>query len=370
VTVDLTAVIIAVAEGEPQVLVIDPGGARSGVGGAPKGGRLEALPSGPLQPGHQTLQAGLRAWVERQTRQSLGYVEQLYTFGDRARPPHERPLAAAPAGGTGDPAAGGAGDPLAGTPGARDPLAGDPGAGDPGAGEPPAPRTLSLAYLALVSEAHAELALPARWRRWYDLMPWEDWRAGAPAATRDLTRRLQAWAEDARGRTREARLQRLHLSFGLGGTAWDEERALERYELLYEAGLVPEAWSDRGEAVPQEVAALPGQPMTADHRRILATAISRLRGKIKYRPVLFELMPPTFTLLQLQRTAEALSGVRLHKQNFRRLVERQKLVEETGAIETDTGGRPAKLMRFRPEVQLERPAPGVRPGAPRGARQR
>ena len=63
--------------------------------------------------------------------------------------------------------------------------------------------------------------------------------------------------------------------------------------------------------------------MVADHRRILATAIARLRGKIKYRPIVFELMPPSFTLLQLQRTVEALAGVRLHKPNFRRLVEQQ-----------------------------------------------
>ena len=45
--------------------------------------------------------------------------------------------------------------------------------------------------------------------------------------------------------------------------------------------------------------------MALDHRRMLATAIARLRGKIKYRPVVFELMPPAFTLLQLQRTVEA-----------------------------------------------------------------
>ena len=100
--------------------------------------------------------------------------------------------------------------------------------------------------------------------------------------------------------------------------------------------------------------------MAVDHRRILATAIGRLRGKIKYRPVVFELMPPAFTLLQLQRTVEALAGVRLHKQNFRRLVEQQGLVEETGEISARTGGRPARLVRFRREVLLERPAPGLR----------
>ena len=82
--------------------------------------------------------------------------------------------------------------------------------------------------------------------------------------------------------------------------------------------------------------------MLADHRRILATAIGRLRGKIKYRPVVFELMPPSFTFLQLQRTVEALAGVRLHKQNFRRLVEQQGVVEETGEVASETGGRPAE----------------------------
>ena len=51
-----------------------------------------------------------------------------------------------------------------------------------------------------------------------------------------------------------------------------------------------------------------------------AAAIARLRGKLKYRPVVFELMAPAFTLLELQRAVEALAGLRLHKQNFRRLV--------------------------------------------------
>jgi hypothetical protein len=103
--------------------------------------------------------------------------------------------------------------------------------------------------------------------------------------------------------------------------------------------------------------------MTFDHRRILATAIARLRGKMKYRPVVFELMPPSFTLLELQRTVEAISGIRLHKQNFRRLMEDQGLVEGTGKFATQARGRPAELFRFRREVLRERPAPGVRLGA-------
>ncbi len=152
---------------------------------------------------------------------------------------------------------------------------------------------------------------------------------------------------------------RVRTTFGLAAARWDEERVLERYELLYEAGLVAEARRDRGLAAEAGVAAL-GQPMAFDHRRILATAMSRLRGKLKYRPVVFELMPPTFTLLRLQQTVEALAGMGLHKQNFRRLVEQGGLVEGVGEWERGTGGRPAEQFRFRREVLVERPAPGVR----------
>jgi hypothetical protein len=110
-----------------------------------------------------------------------------------------------------------------------------------------------------------------------------------------------------------------------------------------------------------------GQPMHHDHRRILATGVARLRAKIKYRPVVFELMPESFTLLRLQRSVEALAGLRLHKQNFRRLVEQQGLVEETGDMSSDTGGRPAKLVRFRREVLRQRSVLGARlPLAPSG----
>ncbi|MGH9167097.1 MAG: NUDIX hydrolase, partial [Acidimicrobiia bacterium] len=151
-----------------------------------------------------------------------------------------------------------------------------------------------------------------------------------------------------------ARQNRTEVTFGMAGAPWDEERVLERYELLYETGLIAEAGTGDGL----------GEPMAADHRRIAATALGRLRGKLKYRPVVFELLPPTFTLFQLQRVVEALAGVRLHKQNFRRLLERGGLVEGTGELEAGTGGRPAELFRFRREVLRERPAPGV--GLPRG----
>ena len=106
--------------------------------------------------------------------------------------------------------------------------------------------------------------------------------------------------------------------------------------------------------------------MMFDHRRILATAIARLRGKMKYRPVVFELMAPSFTLLELQRTVEALAGLRLHKQNFRRLVAEQGLVEGTGKFAGRRPGPPRRTVPLPPRSAARAP----RPGRPAGVRRR
>ncbi len=309
VTADLTAVVVAVTDGEPRVLTLD--GTAS---------ELERLPSGPFEAQHRTLEQGLRGWVESQTRQSLGYVEQLYTFGDRDR--------RSPGGGTA--------------------------------------RALSIGYLALVREPRQAGAESVAWRDWYRYFPWEDWRRGRPAVIDAIEPWLRAWATAAAGPgERRARAERLAITFATDGGSWSEDRVLERYELAYETGLVAEAYADGAAAGQGPPRGVGGEPMAGDHRRILATGIARLRGKIRYRPVVFELMPPTFTLLQLQQTVEALAGLRLHKPNFRRLVEQQGLVEDTGAVTLGTGGRPARLVRFRREALLERPAPGLRVRATR-----
>ena len=151
-----------------------------------------------------------------------------------------------------------------------------------------------------------------------------------------LLPRLDAWAGAPQDPgLRQDRGQRVAVTFGADGRAWNEELVLQRYELLYEAGLIPEAArvNQPGTLRPGGAASPPpgtGKPMILDHRRILATGIARLRAKIKYHPVVFELMPETFTLLQLQRCVEALAGRLVHKQNFRRLIAQQDLVEETG----------------------------------------
>ena len=71
-------------------------------------------------------------------------------------------------------------------------------------------------------------------------------------------------------------------------------------------------------------------------------------------------MAESFTLTELQRTVEAISGRHVHKQNFRRQVEAAAMVEPTGEATQQTGGRPAQLFRFRREILQERPAPGLR----------
>jgi hypothetical protein len=183
---------------------------------------------------------------------------------------------------------------------------------------------------------------------WYHLFPWEDRRA--PLDDTGPVDGVRSWSAG-----NPERSERAQIVFGLGETPWDGVRALDRYELLYEARLVPEWYVDHDQP---DRSTAGGEPMAKDHRRIAATALSRLRGKLTYRPVVFDLMPDTFTLSHLQRTVEALAGQRQHTQNFRRAAERGGLVERTGRQAT-TGGRPAELFRFRRSVLTERPRVGL-----------
>jgi len=314
IEIGLIAAIVAVNGDDPLTLT------------AGEGAGLTSLPSGPFDPlEHHTFEIGLRSWVKAQTGLAVGYVEQLYTFGDRGRHAEQ---------------------------------------GDRG------PHAVSVGYLALTrlpDSAAALSAAGAGFTPWYRFFPWEDWRAGRPdILDRTILPALDAWTRREMRHDPQrplGRRERLRLCFAVGGSPWDEEKVLDRYELLYEAGLVEEARRD-GRKAALERGHLPalGEPMRLDHRRILATAIARLRAKLKYRPVIFELMAGEFTLTELQTTVEAISGRHLHKQNFRRLVETGTLVEPTGDTSTATGGRPAALFRFRREVLQERPAPGLRVG--------
>src|SRR5260221_3017151 len=224
IEIGLTAAIVTVEDEEPAILV-----AGDGATGEPRA----RLPFGAFDPlTHRTFEIGLPAWVEAQTGLAVGYVEQLYTFGDRGR--HARP-------------------------------------GDTGA------HMVSIGYLALTRRPESPLhATGAGFEPWYRFFPWEDWREQRPKILdATILPLLTEWA----GRSRRpepgralGRGERLRLCFGDGGGAWDEEKILDRYELLYQAGLVEEARRDGREAAPARPK-LPGlgEPIGGDPPRIPAT---------------------------------------------------------------------------------------------------
>ena len=298
--VELVPVLIAITNGSLRVLTVAQGA---------------LLPNGLLAPLRHSLQAGVRMWVAKQTSQPMGYVEQLYTFVDTRRQNEQ--------------------------------------------GLP----VLYVSYLGLVREAADSILHPdAKWQDCYGYFPWEDLRTDG--GQRDaIVSRLRIWANSAdTEEVRQKRLKRIHLCWGVEPENWSEEYVLQRYEMLYESGLIAEAT----ELQENFDFALTGQPMRHDHRRVLATALSRLRAKIKYRPVIFELMPPEFTLLQLQNSVEAISGRLLHKQNFRRQIQQQNLIEPSDTGVSGSKGRPAQLYRFRDDVLPDRLISDI--GLPLGSR--
>ena len=290
-TTEVVAVLVAITDHTARVLTVDQG---------------KLLPNGPLMPLHRSLQAGVRQWVEEQTQQPMGYLEQLYTFVDTNRRNID-------------------GHAL-----------------------------VYVSYLGLVQETQtAQLQTAASWHNWYEYFPWENHLSGRPEVITELiVPALLTWADSAESATiKKRRQQRIGLCWGLDTNDWVTEHALLRYEMLYEAELIPEAPNYQPDKLGQ--AKMLGLPMYYDHRRVIVTAISRLRAKIEYRPLIFGLMSEVFTLSQLQQSIEALSGVPLHKQNFRRLLDSQNLVVPTGESSTAQRGRPAKLYRFAHDIELQ-----------------
>ena len=307
VALNLCAVVMAMREDEPMVAVIGNGGSEAA-----------SLPCGPFAPSeHTSLKDGLARLIERSTGLRIHNSQSLGTFGDGVLPQPRgdaAPVQALP--------------------------------------------LVSLCYLSLLPPDKAEDRGPLSWASWYDVFPWEDFRNGKPACLTDVIEpALATWAQAGNDTvispSRLNRSQRVRIAFGADGRGWDEEKVVERYDLLTEAGLV-------GEAAKPALGRPLWNPALGHHARVLASAIADLRRSIKSRPDVFELMPELFTLFELQKTVEGILGPHLHKQNFRRLVEGEGLVEPTDEHRQRTGGRPARLYRFRRSVLLERPAPGVR----------
>ncbi|PNK61209.1 NUDIX hydrolase [Psychrobacter sp. FDAARGOS_221] len=348
-TTEVVAVLIAITNNSARVLTVE-------------GGKL--LPNGPLMPLHRSLQAGVRQWVEEQTQQPLGYIEQLYTFVDtnrRNKDGHALVYVS---------------------------YMGLVQESDIDVDAQATPDTATLDTATLNTETKDKQSLAstekaastsrrALWRDWYDYFPWENHvDPEGSEYVQLITTQLKQWANAAKDdELRKKRLQRIYLCWGGDWeeddseldrviaansisakemfTQWVAEHALLRYEMLYEAGLLPESPYYNAAKLPGDWQKVTGEPMYYDHRRVIATAISRLRAKIEYRPLIFGLMPPEFTLLQLQQSIEALSGVKLHKQNFRRVLESQNLLEQTGNSSQTGRGRPAKLYRFRFDIELQ-----------------
>jgi 8-oxo-dGTP diphosphatase len=88
-------------------------------------------------------------------------------------------------------------------------------------------------------------------------------------------------------------------------------------------------------------------PLAFDHALMIGMAVKRLRGKLDYAPIGFQLLPEQFTLFELQGVHEAVLGRELNKDSFRRRMLASGLLEATGEQESDVGHRPAERYRFR-----------------------
>ena len=122
------------------------------------------------------------------------------------------------------------------------------------------------------------------------------------------------------------------------------------FALVPATAIHPHAGDDAAEAGWWSMYHLP--PLAFDHADILAYALQRLRYKLEYTAVVFELLPETFVLSELRAAYEVILGEKLDKRNFRRKILSAGVVEETGAQRTGEG-RPAKLYRFRDDAVAE-----------------
>jgi 8-oxo-dGTP diphosphatase len=83
-----------------------------------------------------------------------------------------------------------------------------------------------------------------------------------------------------------------------------------------------------------------------DHEEILRVALQRLKGKVRYQPIGFELLPPKFTLTQLQQLYQTVLEREIDKRNFRKKILSMDLLIETDEVEQDVAHRAARLYRF------------------------
>lgn len=297
--IELTACLLSVEGDEPMVLVDETtrGEAR--------------FPSVNFDPGaHEFLDHAVRDWLQDNTGIELGRLEQVHTARRSSDGVDGEPCSA-----------------------------------------------LSIGFLGLVPPQHRTTITRGTWRRCLDFMPWEDRRrrgglTGYERVGHFLLNRLHA-STLVGEQSLERQSRRIRTAFGLETAPWEETGTLERCTLVQ--NIVPQL-AEADAIADGDGIVLDAQPkrLSPDHLQILAAAIGRLRARLRVRPIATELVAPVFTLLDLQRSAEAILGPSLHKQNFRRYVEGAGVIEATGTMRQQTGGRPAQLFRFRREGMIER----------------
>ena len=163
--------------------------------------------------------------------------------------------------------------------------------------------------------------------------------------------RLEETLDDAARRElqEETSLERVFLEqlYTFGGIDRDpRERVITvaYYALVRLSDHRVQAATDARDAVWFAMDDLPS--LAFDHDQILETAHQRLQGKVRYQPIGFELLPPKFTLTQLQKLYEIVLGRVLDKRNFRKKIQGMGILEELDEVEKDVAHRAARLYRF------------------------
>jgi 8-oxo-dGTP diphosphatase len=123
------------------------------------------------------------------------------------------------------------------------------------------------------------------------------------------------------------------------------------YALVAPDAHAPIAASDAADARWHPIDALP--ELAFDHGRILQTARDRLRAKVRYAPVGFELLPERFTLGELQSLYEAVLGTPIDKRNFRKKIRRLDILEPLDEVQQGVAHRPSRLYAFRRDKVAE-----------------
>ncbi|MEA5490269.1 MULTISPECIES: NUDIX hydrolase [Pseudanabaena] len=139
-------------------------------------------------------------------------------------------------------------------------------------------------------------------------------------------------------------LEQLYTFGDLGRDPRDRTVTVAYYALINLVEQKIQASTDAREADWFAISKIP--PLAFDHNQILQTAIARLRNKIRYEPIGFELLPKNFTLSQLQKLYETVLDRSLDKRNFRKKILGMDLLIDTGKVEHNVAHRAAKLYEF------------------------